>query len=124
MNVSDPILQALYWAPRVLGLLLAGFVSIFALDVFGEGYGVLQTVGALLIHLIPTYLLLAAVGIGWKWEWAGGVLFVALGLAYVLMGRGRFPLSGQLILAGPAILAGLLFLAHWWLSSRVTEVQG
>ena len=30
--------RVLYWTPRVLGILFALFISIFALDVFGEGY--------------------------------------------------------------------------------------
>jgi hypothetical protein len=35
MNI--PLKQLLFWTPRVLGILFAAFVSMFALDVFGKG---------------------------------------------------------------------------------------
>jgi hypothetical protein len=36
---QNPLSSILYWAPRLLGILFSLFVSIFALDVFGQGYG-------------------------------------------------------------------------------------
>jgi hypothetical protein len=31
--------RMLFWTPRLLSILFAIFISLFALDVFGEGYG-------------------------------------------------------------------------------------
>jgi hypothetical protein len=31
--------KIVFWTPSVLGLLFAPFIGIFALDVFGQGYG-------------------------------------------------------------------------------------
>ena len=45
--------RVLFWTPRVLCILFAMFLSLFALDVFSEGYGLWQTIGALLIPLGP-----------------------------------------------------------------------
>jgi hypothetical protein len=45
---KQPVKRILLWTPRVLSLLFALFVSLFALDVFGQGYGFWQTTLALL----------------------------------------------------------------------------
>ncbi len=105
--------RALYWTPRVLCILFALFLSIFALDVFGEGNNVVDTIVALLIHLIPVYMVIAALVVAWRWEWVGAVLFTALGVLYIAMAWGRFPLSVYVAIAGPAFVLAGLFLANW-----------
>lgn len=109
--MNQPVSRALYWAPRALGVLLAIFVSLFALDVFGAGYGVWQTVLALLTHLVPTGAVLLALAIAWRLEWAGAILFAALGL--VAVWRGGHPWPVRLVLGGPLLLIAALFLAGW-----------
>ena len=54
--------RLLYWSPRILGILYAGFITMFAADVFDERLGFWKTVVALLMHLIPTAIVLAAAG--------------------------------------------------------------
>lgn len=107
----------LFWTPRVLGLFFALFVGIFALDVFGQGYGFWGTLGALLIHLIPVYVLLIALAIGWRWEWAGALLFAGFSVWYLIMSWGPFPWMAILVaawpLAAPALLVALFFLIDW-----------
>ena len=46
--------KVLYWAPRVSCIAFALFLSLFAMDVFGEGLGFWRTLFALFLHLIPT----------------------------------------------------------------------
>ena len=41
------------------------FLSLFALDVFGKGYGFWKTVPALAIHLVPVYIVVAVLAIAW-----------------------------------------------------------
>lgn len=98
------------WVPRVLGLCFAAFLAIFALDVFDEGLGIGGTIVALAIHLIPTWLVLAALAVAWKHEIAGAVLFFVLAAAYVAMAGNRFPISTILSIAGPPSVIGLMFL--------------
>jgi hypothetical protein len=107
------------WVPRVLGLAFAAFLAIFALDVFDESLGIGGTIVALAIHLIPTWLVLAAVALAWKHEIAGGVAFFLLGAAYVAMAGSRFPVSTILLIAGPPVAIGVLFI----LASRLTRKQ-
>lgn len=103
--------QLLHWAPRFLGLLLAAFVSLFALDVFGGGHTLGETLLALAYHLIPTGLILTAVLLGWRWPWAGAVGFVALAAAYGLMIAPHFRWDWFAIIGSPALLVAALFVA-------------
>jgi hypothetical protein len=107
-----PVERTLFWAPRILCILFAVFISLFALDVFGEGYGFWGTILALLMHLIPTALVLIALAIAWRWEWVGAVLFIGLGLLYILTGH-RMHWSVYLVISGPLFLVGVLFLLNW-----------
>ena len=103
----------LFWTPRLLCLLFAGFISLFALDVFAENHGFWNTLLALLIHLIPTGLLLLILAVTWRWEWVGGLLFPALGAFYIIAFWGRFHWSAYAILSGSLFLLGALFLLGW-----------
>ena len=102
--------QILFWSPRILGILIAVFVSLFALDVFGEGYSSWETIGALAMHLLPTLVILVVLGIAWRWEWTGGFLFVALGVLYITLFWEPSNLPAYLVILGPLILTGILFL--------------
>jgi hypothetical protein len=101
----------LYWAPRLGGLLFAGFLSLFALDVFGVYPTLGETLVALFMHMLPVFVLLAVLAIAWRWERLGAVLLVGLGLAYVLRTRGNADWVTYLVIAGPPVLLGLGFLA-------------
>jgi hypothetical protein len=103
----------LFWAPRVLCALFAAFISLFALDVFEGHQGIWQTTVALLMHLIPTAVLLVLLAVAWRWEWVGAVAFPVVGALYITMAWGRFPWLTYVIIAGPLFLAGGLFLANW-----------
>jgi len=102
--------QILFWSPRILGILIAVFVSLFALDVFGEGYSSWETIGALAMHLLPTLVILVVLGIAWRWEWTGGFLFVALGVLYITLFWEPSNLPAYLVISGPLFLTGILFL--------------
>ena len=112
-----PSKQLLFWTPRILGILFALFLSMFALDVFGEGYGFWGTLLALFMHLIPVYVLLIGLALAWRWEWAGALVFIGFGAWYLVISWGPFPLIANLIgalpIAGPALLIGILFLIGW-----------
>ena len=103
----------LFWMPRILGLLFAGFISLFALDVFEEHRGFWNITLALLLHLIPTGILLLILAVSWRWEWVGGLLFPALGLLYLVAFWGRFHWSAYVILSGSLFVLGATFLLSW-----------
>jgi hypothetical protein len=105
--------RLLFWTPRVLTILFAVFISVFALDVFGEHYSPGQLLVALGMHLIPTALIVVALLVAWRWEWVGAVLFFGLGVLYIVTVHDRASWDWYLFIAGPLFLVGLLFLLNW-----------
>jgi hypothetical protein len=112
--------RALYWAPRLLTIAFIAFVSLFALDVFQEHHGFWQTALALIMHLIPSFVLIAVLVLAWRWEWIGAALYAAAGLLYVgwVVSMSRpvpraIRLNWILAIAGPAFVIAGLFLANW-----------
>ena len=57
------------------------FVSLFAADAFSPGLTIWQQLGAFVIHLIPSFILLTFLIVAWKWELIGGIIFIIIGLA-------------------------------------------
>jgi hypothetical protein len=106
--------RLLYWSPRVLTILFAIFLSLFALDVFNEGYGFWKTVLALAIHLVPTFIVLAVLLLAWRWEWIGAVLFAAAAALYTAQVRPRhFSWAVISAIALPLLVIAALFLINW-----------
>jgi hypothetical protein len=117
-----PGLELLYWAPRALCMVFALLISMLALDVFGEGRGFWQTLLALTMHLIPTFLLLMVLWASWRREWIGGTLFPLLGVLYILWAWNK-PFgtwSVLLLMAGPLVVTGALFLLSWHYRSELS----
>ena len=112
--MKKSVKRVVFWMPRILCILFAVFVSLFALDVFAEDYDFWETIVALLMHLVPTGTILVALAIAWRWEWIGAILFAALGVWYVVMAWGRFEWIVYVLIAGPLFLIGALFLVNWF----------
>jgi hypothetical protein len=120
--MSQSAIRMLYWSPRVLCLLAIAFVSLFALDAFDPRLTIWQQIGGFLIHLIPSFVLLAMLVVAWRWEMAGGMLFILVGLVtsyWVYMHNFRMNHSVWMslgiiaMITIPFIVVGLLFIAHY-----------
>ncbi len=96
--------KSLIWTARVLAILLIAFFSIFALDVFGEPRWFL----GLVMHLIPSFILIVLTVLAWKNERLGGFLFLVAALAMVLF-------YGSFVIPIPTLVIGMLLLAagYW-----------
>jgi hypothetical protein len=105
-----PSNRALFWAPRALSILFIAFVSLFALDVFGEGYGFWWTLIHLLMHLTPSFFMLAALVVAWRWEWVGSAAFTLCGAFFLLIGLGPWV---KLAFAAPCFATAWLFFLNW-----------
>jgi hypothetical protein len=77
MNKS---IKTLHWLPRIICILAILFISLFALDAFAPGLTLWQKLGNFFMHLIPSFILAGFLIIAWKWEYIGGVIFVAIGI--------------------------------------------
>jgi hypothetical protein len=118
MNVIT--MRLLYWAPRVICILFAVFLSMFSLDVFGHNYGFWGVTTALLMHLLTTTgVVLVVLALAWRWEWIGAVVFTALGILYLVFAWGRFHWSAYVAISGPLFLVGILFLLSWFYRKEI-----
>ncbi|MCK5738759.1 hypothetical protein KAH55_06240 [bacterium] len=113
--------RILFWTPRILGILFAAFISLFALDVFSEGLGFWRTLLALLIHLIPVYVIVLVLALAWRWEWIGAVFFLLIALFHIIWGWGRFHWGAFLGIDGPLVLLSLLFLINWIFRRQIRD---
>jgi len=108
----------IYWTPRILSIIFILFLSLFALDVFEGNSGFWNTFLALLIHLIPIFILIVLLIISWKHEIVGGIAFILGGLLYIILllirpGFELYKLSWSMIVAGPAFAIGILWILNW-----------
>ena len=101
--------KALTIAARTVAILGIGFLSLFALDVFGMDAPPIEIALGLLIHLIPNFALIAVLAVAWRWPLAGGAMYVVIAALPVLFLSNPFWVNA--ILAAPFALAGLLFIA-------------
>jgi hypothetical protein len=109
MGIIDKII---FWLPRILSIGFIMFLSLFALDVFGE-YSGLELVVALFMHLLPSLILLLFIVIAWKHELVGVFIFLFAGIFYIWMvGFGR-PWSWYAFISGPALIVGVLYFWSW-----------
>ena len=112
----------------MLSILFIIFLAIFSLDVFDSDYGFWGTVLGLLIHNIPSFILLGILAISWKYEIVGGIAFILAGISYIVFTIVRgisdpwyISLALSLILAVPAFLIGILFLVGWFKKKKITR---
>ena len=111
--------RVFFWAPKILAILFAILLSVFAFDVFGEGYGLWQSIGAFALHLVPAAVVIIALAIAWRWEWVGTVVYSVLAVLYVAWAWGHFPVLVYIVVCGPLILMGALFLLNWICKTRL-----
>jgi hypothetical protein len=104
--------KLLLWGPRALGIAVALFLAMFALDAFDGTEQRSQVLIDFTIHLVPAFVLLLIVAASWRREWVGGFAFIALAVAYAFIVRGRA--DWILVISGPLSVVGILFLWSWW----------
>lgn len=104
--------RLLYWSPRILSILFAVFLSLFALDVFSEAHGFWPTALALAIHLAPAIVVLVVLALAWRREWIGSALFSLAAVFYAVRVLPRH-LDWAIVIALPLLVIASLFLASW-----------
>jgi hypothetical protein len=112
-QISPRSAKVFYWAPRLAAIVIIFFVSLFSLDVFGEGGTLLQQLGAFIIHSLPSIFLILLLVAAWRRPAIGFVAFLLAGLFFL-----RFVISGRslghfLLFSGPLLLISALFYAGW-----------
>jgi len=111
----------IYWAPRILSIIFILFLAMFSLDIFDMKLDFWGTVLGLFMHNIPALILLVILLISWKHEIVGGITFISAGILYIMIILTNtlkssfewYMVSYSLIIAGPALLIGILFIINW-----------
>lgn len=120
LKVNIVLNRVIYWLPRGAALLYIAFLSIFAGDVF-EQYRGWEAILPLIIHLLPSLVLLLVVMAAWKYELIGALLFLMAATGYVcIVGLDR-DWSWYAAIAGPALVVSMLFFLGWWRKSRMRQ---
>lgn len=120
-------IKVLHWTPRIICILAILFISLFALDSFSPDLTIWQQIGAFLIHLIPSFVLLALLIVAWKWEYIGGIIFIIIGLGmspfifnhnYNMNHSVGMSLGIILMITFPFIVVGVLFIISYFMKKR------
>ena len=107
--------------PRLLAIAVAIFLGMFALDAFGTGAPLSQSIGEFVVHLIPAATVLAIVVAAWRRPLVGAVAFFSLAALYAWIApAGR--LDWVMVISGPLALGGAGFLGSWLRQRRVETI--
>jgi hypothetical protein len=101
----------LLWSPRIFGILVCLFLGLFALDAFGNGKTSIEALPDFARHVAPVLALLAVVGISWRREWVGALVFTALAIGYAYAARDH--MSWVRWISTPLLVAGVLYFSSW-----------
>ena len=108
MTMTDIALRA----PRILGVGLAAFLTLFAFDSFDEVLPLPLAILGVVLHLLPSAIVLVLVGIGSHWPFAGAMGFFGVAALYayaVPQGRADWIAA----VSGPLMIVGAAFLWSW-----------
>lgn len=108
--------KIVYWTPRLFSIIFIAFISIFALDVFGENQGIGKILIALFMHLIPSFILLIILIISWKRELVGAICFLILTILFTFFFKTYQDFIVFLIVSFPVLIISLGFFASWKIS--------
>ncbi|MGE5348118.1 MAG: hypothetical protein ACM3NP_02460 [Actinomycetota bacterium] len=127
MNTLEKLLHR---TPRILFILAIAFISLFAFDAFSPGWTFLQNLGSLMLHLVPTFILIALLVVAWKWELAGGILITLVGLVvtpflynmnYQRTSSANSAFVVILMITLPFIIIGILFIISHFIKRKHRE---
>lgn len=124
-QLSDRMARVVYLIPRIAGIIIAVFISLFALDVFEMGGTIWQKIGGFIIHAAPALIFGLVMFFAWKRPLVGAIVF-GLGALFFLWNfviENDFGLSNFLIFAFPLAIISVLFYINWkWkLSAKSTQ---
>lgn len=114
MNTKVQHTGLVLWAARLLTIAFAIFISLFAMDVFNEGYGFWKTLLGLFMHLLPTLVILIILLIAWHKAIVGGVFYILLAITYIVFASDKFDWTAYALIPAPMIIIGILFFIGWY----------
>lgn len=104
--------RILYWIPHVLAIVSILFMGMFSLDVFGGNESIGMKMLGFLIHNIPVVIVTAILIVAWKWEVAGGILFILAFITGTIFFHSFTGNPGSIVVIAPFLIIGILFILH------------
>lgn len=120
-------IKVFHWLPRIICIIAILFISLFAADAFAPELSIWQQLGDFIMHLIPSFILLALLIVAWKWEYIGGIIFMIIGLGFspiVFMHNYKMnhsigmSLGIILMITIPFVIVGILFIVSHFLKKK------
>ena len=111
----------LAWAPRVLAIAFALFLSLFAGDASNEAESDSVRSMSFFMHLLPALFCVVVVVLAWKREWIGALFFLLLAVFYTWWAWAH-P-SWIFAIALPMLALAVLYLLAWR-ERRAKATQG
>ncbi|MCG8581106.1 MAG: hypothetical protein MI866_14395 [Bacteroidales bacterium] len=115
--------KILYWTPRLIYIATVIFISLFALDAFDSTFSTWHQIRNFIMHMIPSFALLAFLIYVWRKELTGGSILIIIGLALsFLVFRHNFRMNQSvikslipvLLLTLPFCVTGILFIIDYF----------
>lgn len=121
VHAKRGISRKLYWTPRIIAILLLGFMALFSLDVIEPSKSIGEILIGLFMHNIPVFILAVLLWLAWTREWIGTIAFTLGGCIYVgfvvwnLINDGFewYYLAWTAQIALPAFVVAYLFWLNW-----------
>jgi MFS family permease len=112
-ELNPRLAKFIYLSPRISGIVLIAFMSLFAFDVFEEGT-LAEMLLAFLMHMLPMIALAIVLAFAWRWPWIGAAFFGIAALAFSLWAftAGMQGFGTFLLIGAPLLMIALLFGAN------------
>jgi len=101
-----------------MGLGLAGFLSLFSMDVFVEDSGVGEMTLGFVIHMMPVWVMLGILIWGWNRSKLLGMMYLILAVGFGWFFHAYREWSTFLLVVGIPSLIGVLFWYDGWVTGR------
>ncbi len=121
--MKKPKKTVLYWAPRVISIAFALFISLFGFDVFNMDIGFPEIILAFIMDMMPAILVAVMIAFAWRWELAGTVLCVGLAAFYFIFMNRHMDWVTILLIPGPLILLAVLWFFGWRQKKKYLKEQ-
>lgn len=95
--------KIIYWLPRIFSIILTSFWFVFVFWSHGLSRQSFIESGVWVILLIMTIL-------AWRRQKTGQLGFIIFGILYIILTWGKFPVRNYLLISGPLLFIGLLYL--------------
>lgn len=114
-SLSPRLAKFIYFTPRIAGVVIIAFLTLFSFDVFEEGGNIWQMLGGFVMHSLPSIVLTIVLVLAWRREWIGALVFAAAALFFL-----RFLIPNPLeqfgiilLFSAPLAVIALLFWMNW-----------